>query len=73
MSHETKVRRYLTRGKVAKLFGVTTRTVRRWERRAALNFPHIAMINGRGYFDQEDIERFERGLVRSTIGRFPSP
>lgn len=66
MSHYSKQRRYLSRGQVAKRFGVTTRTVKRWEKRPELDFPIVTMINGRGYHDEEKIEGFERRVVKAT-------
>jgi hypothetical protein len=69
MSDTPNERRFLSRGKVAKIFDVTTRTVRRWELEEKLEFPPISMILGRGYFDADEIEAFQRRLVRSVAAR----
>jgi hypothetical protein len=67
MSNILKERRYISRGKVAARFDTTTRTIRRWEKKEKLGFPGVIMLNGRGYFDLDEIESFERRLVRRSV------
>jgi hypothetical protein len=68
----SKQRRYLSRGEIAKRFGVSSRTVRRWEKNEKLDFPPVIMMSKRGYFDLDEIEAFERSLVRRSVSADPS-
>jgi MerR HTH family regulatory protein len=69
MSHETKQRRRLTRGQVARRFGVTTRTLRRWEKRPELGFHKVIIMNGRGYLDEDEIEAYALAQVKVAASR----
>jgi hypothetical protein len=69
MSHETKQRRWVSRGKAAKRFGVTPRTIRRWEQRPELHFPKVRMMNGRGYFEDDELEDHARSQVAVAAAR----
>ena len=42
----------ISKGKIAKRFGVTPRSIDRWGHHPDLNFPKPCFINGRQYFSQ---------------------
>jgi hypothetical protein len=44
---------------VARHFGVSTRTVDRWQRDENLGFPQPMLINGRKYWDAASIVKFD--------------
>jgi len=46
-------------GKVAKLQGVTPRTIDRWLRKEAVAFPRPIYINGRKYWRIADLEKWD--------------
>jgi DNA-binding transcriptional MerR regulator len=41
-------------------YGVTDRTVARWERDPELNFPQATVINNRKYYDEERLIDWDR-------------
>jgi hypothetical protein len=59
-------RTYSSRRKVADRFGVTTRTVRRWEK--IRGFPKVRYFNKRGYFDDEVLAAYEKQHFKATAG-----
>lgn len=54
--------------RVAERFGITDRTLRRWEEDPSLRFPRSMIINGRKFFRLDEIEAFERRQVRVEAG-----
>ena len=52
--------------KVAKQFGVTTRTIDRWDEDPELDFPKAVEINGRKYRRSNEIRVFQRAHLRSA-------
>jgi MerR HTH family regulatory protein len=54
----------MTSRHVCERFGVTPRTLHRWDRDPELGFPKPIVINGRKYWRRRDIEDFE--LLRSA-------
>jgi predicted DNA-binding transcriptional regulator AlpA len=52
--------------KVAKQFGVTTRTIDRWDEDPELDFPKAVEINGRKYRRRKEIREFQRAHLRSA-------
>jgi hypothetical protein len=69
MSEKPKQR--LTTRRVAKRYSVSTRTITRWRQNPAIGFPAPAVsINGRDYYDEEQLDQFDRECVlKATIGR----
>ena len=57
---------YSSRRKVADRFGVTTRTVRRWEKLEG--FPKVRVFNERGYFDDDELAFYEKQQFKATVG-----
>src|SRR5829696_3186821 len=55
-------KRYLTRFEVRKRYGnISNMTLWRWERDKRLNFPKPSLeINGRGYHDEDSLDRWDR-------------
>jgi hypothetical protein len=51
--------------RVAERYGVSTRTIPRWDADPDLGFPAPVVINGRRYRRRVDLERFERAHIRS--------
>ncbi len=52
---------------VCQRYGVSDRTIARWERDAGLNFPQALIINGRKYFSEDDLTAWDRAnAVRLT-------
>jgi hypothetical protein len=51
--------------RVAERYGVSTRTIPRWDADPDLGFPDPVVINGRRYRRRADLERFERAHIRS--------
>jgi hypothetical protein len=45
---------------VCKRFNVCDRTIARWQRDPKLGFPSPILINGRKYFDENEIVQWER-------------
>jgi DNA-binding transcriptional MerR regulator len=56
---EQQRRRWMGRGEVAKRFGVSVRTIIRWEADATLGFPRPNEVRGRKYFEEADIDAFQ--------------
>ena len=46
--------------KVAERYGVTTRSIDRWEENPGLHFPKPLVINRRRYWNLSDLETWER-------------
>jgi len=63
MSNTESGRRRLSTSAVAERFGVTRRTVGRWLTDPAMEFPAPLTLNGRHYFDEVDLETYERRVV----------
>jgi Homeodomain-like domain len=66
-----KPKQRLTTRRVAKRYGVSTRTIARWRQNPAIGFPaSAASINGRDYYDEERLDQFDRECVlKATVGR----
>jgi MerR HTH family regulatory protein len=47
-------------------YGVTDRTVARWARDAALNFPQALVVNGRRYYDADELTQWDRANAGRT-------
>jgi hypothetical protein len=45
---------------VARRYGVTLRTIHRWDNDPALGFPKPININGRLYRDSDELDAFDR-------------
>jgi hypothetical protein len=44
-------------------YGVSDRTVARWERDKTLGFPRPVIIRGRKFFDEDELTSFDRAQV----------
>jgi hypothetical protein len=64
--------KYLPKNNVAARYGVTTRTVDRWEREPKLGFPASVGINGRRYFRDDELDAFDRDCVRRATRPQPA-
>jgi hypothetical protein len=49
--------------RVAERYGVSTRTIPRWDANPELGFPEAIVINGRRYRRRSELEAFERAHV----------
>jgi hypothetical protein len=56
----------LTTRRVCLRYGVSDRTVARWERDPSLNFPQPLLVNGRKYFDEDELTRWDRANAGRT-------
>jgi DNA-binding transcriptional MerR regulator len=45
---------------VSQRYGVSDRTIARWERDAGLKFPQALIINGRKYYSEDDLTAWDR-------------
>lgn len=55
---------------VADRYGVTTRTIDRWNHHEWLGFPIPIVINGRNYFREDELDDFDRQCaVRAVSGK----
>ena len=45
---------------VAKRYSVSSRSIDRWVENPALNFPQPLQINGRNYFNEGELDEFDR-------------
>jgi hypothetical protein len=54
---------WLSRGRQAKRYNVTTRSVERWGDDVDLNMPPETEINGRFYRDEAELEAWEKTRV----------
>jgi DNA-binding transcriptional MerR regulator len=45
---------------VCRRYGVSDRTIARWEKDSGLNFPQAVVINRRKYFDAKALTAFDR-------------
>ena len=59
MSNETS-RTYLPGPKTARRYGVSDRTIVRWEQDPALCFPQPMHVNGRKFYPLDELEAWER-------------
>jgi hypothetical protein len=50
----------LRSGKVAKRYNVTVRTIDRWQKNPALNFPEYIEINGQRYWYEGRLNEWDR-------------
>jgi predicted DNA-binding transcriptional regulator AlpA len=55
---------WLPSSTVTAKFGITRRTLDRWMRRDALDFPKPMVVNGRLYFLQDEIATWQRESAR---------
>lgn len=55
-----KEKRKLPQKRTADRYGVSLMTLYRWRKNKALGFPSALYINGRVYFDEEELEAWER-------------
>jgi hypothetical protein len=66
---------YLPDRKVAERYGVSVRTLARWDQTPELGFPSPTYIRGRKYRHVERLERFERNRTvlagRKSLGMKP--
>ena len=53
----------------ARYGGVTPRTVTRWQNDPARKFPQPVIINGRRYWDESHLDRYDRSLVTETLSK----
>jgi hypothetical protein len=51
---------------VCERYGVSSRTVERWERNPDLNFPQPTIINKRKYWDDDALTGWDRTQVRGA-------
>lgn len=64
----TPDKRYVLRKAVRARFGdCSTMTIWRWEHDEDLGFPQPIMINGRAYYDLDEIEAFERRQIAKSL------
>jgi len=52
--------RKLPTRQVCERYGVTDRTISRWERDPDLNFPQPAVINNRKYYEEDQLTDWDR-------------
>jgi predicted DNA-binding transcriptional regulator AlpA len=52
---------------VCERYGVSSRTVERWERNRDLNFPQPTVINRRKYWDDLALTEWDRSQVRGAV------
>jgi DNA-binding transcriptional MerR regulator len=57
--------RKLPTRQVCRRYGVTDRTVNRWERDQKLNFPQPQIINGRKYYAEDGLTAWDRARQKS--------
>jgi DNA-binding transcriptional MerR regulator len=58
--HQNITGRMLPTRQVCERYGVTDRTISRWERSPELNFPAATVINNRKYFDENSLTDWDR-------------
>ena len=58
--HLNATGRKLPTRQVCQRYGVTDRTISRWERDPDLNFPQPSVINNRKYYDEELLTDWDR-------------
>ena len=63
----------ITESRVAKRYGVCTRTLARWDDQPELNFPGLVYINGRKYRDADILDEFDAARVRASMMERPKP
>lgn len=51
---------HTTRAVCARFGGVTPMTIYRWERDERMGFPQPTYINGRKYYDDDELDEFDR-------------
>ena len=52
---------------VCERYGVTDRTVARWERSPDLKFPAATVINNRKYYDEDQLTDWDRANVGKRV------
>jgi predicted DNA-binding transcriptional regulator AlpA len=52
---------------VARRYGITLRTLYRWEKNPTLGFPPAARINGRKYRRVDDLAAWDRACVNPKV------
>lgn len=55
--------RKLPTRQVCERYGVSDRTIARWERDPSLNFPQPTVVNNRKYYDDEQLTNWDRSMV----------
>jgi hypothetical protein len=67
----TEPKQYLNSNKTARRYGVSKRTIARWQQDPSIGFPRPAVsINGRNYHDEAQLDQFDRECVlKATAGR----
>ena len=58
--HPNVTGRKLPTRQVCERYGVTDRTISRWERDPDLNFPQAAIINNRKYYNEDQLTDWDR-------------
>jgi hypothetical protein len=48
---------------------VTPRTVTRWQNNPARDFPQPILINGRRYWDESHLDRYDRRLAAESLSK----
>jgi DNA-binding transcriptional MerR regulator len=57
---------------VAARYGVTIRTINRWETSETLDFPKAVVINNRDYYQDDELDEFDRRCARRAAIISPS-
>ncbi len=60
---------WLAGAQLAKFLNVTGMTIWRWERDATLGLPQPTVINGRKYWNRDDINNWMRRMVTSKVNQ----
>jgi hypothetical protein len=59
----------IQRRKTAERYGVSVRSIERWEADPALGFPRCTIINGRRYDDVELLDAWDRECAAAARGK----
>jgi len=59
LSHPNVTGRKLPTRHVCRRYGITDRTVSRWERDPELRFPQPQIVNGRKYYDEDELTEWD--------------
>lgn len=59
-------KRYLPSPQTAKRYGVSDRTLARWIKDPPAGFPTPIKINGRWYWEEGELESYERALAANA-------
>ena len=66
----TKSTRRIPKRGVADRYGVSLRTITRWQANTALNFPKpAAVINERPYWAEDTLDEFDAASVKERLSR----